>query len=103
MPTRYRRVLDGCRADASFIAGMIIEKFAYHQPLYRQHVNPPDAGINVSLGWVTKLIPAAVSLIEPIFVAQLDSVQLSCVIATNETPIKAGCISPPQSSRPRRL
>lgn len=31
-------VLDGCRADVSFIAGMIIDKFAYHQPLYRQHV-----------------------------------------------------------------
>lgn len=28
-------VLDGCRADVSFIAGMIIDKFAYHQLRYR--------------------------------------------------------------------
>ena len=32
-------VIEGCRADVSFIAGTIIDKFAYHQPLYRQHVN----------------------------------------------------------------
>ncbi|MBC7501388.1 MAG: IS66 family transposase, partial [Herminiimonas sp.] len=37
-------VIDGCRADVSFIAGMIIDKFAYHQPLYRQHVKLQDAG-----------------------------------------------------------
>ena len=87
-------VLDGCRADVSFIAGMIIDKFAYHQPLYRQHVKLQDAGINVSRAWVTKLMPAAVSLIEPIFDAQLDSIRLSRVIAMDETPIKAGRAGP---------
>jgi hypothetical protein len=56
-------VLDGCRADVSFIAGMIIDKFAYHQPLYRQHVKLQDSGINVSRAWITKLMPAAVSLV----------------------------------------
>lgn len=29
-------VLDGCRADVSFIAGMIIDEFAYYQPLCHQ-------------------------------------------------------------------
>lgn len=53
-------VLDGCRADVSFIAGMIIDKFAYHQPLYRQHVKLQDSGTNVSRAWITKLMPAAV-------------------------------------------
>jgi transposase len=70
-------VLDGCRADVSFIAGMIIDKFAHHQPLYRQHVKLQDSGINVSRAWLTKLMPAAVSLLEPIFNAQLASVRRS--------------------------
>jgi transposase len=83
-------VLDGCRADVSFIAGMIIDKFAYHQPLYRQHVKLQDSGINVSRAWITKLMPVAVSLVEPIFNAQLESVRRSRVIAMDETPIKAG-------------
>ena len=87
-------VIDGCRADVSFIAGMIIDKFAYHQPLYRQHVKLRDCGINVSRPWLTKLMPAAVSLLEPIFNAQLDSVRRSRVIAMDETPIKAGRAGP---------
>lgn len=87
-------VLDGCRADVSFIAGMIIDKFAYHQPLYRQHVKLQDSGINVSRAWITKLMPAAVSLVEPIFNAQLESLRRSRVIAMDETPIKAGRAGP---------
>lgn len=87
-------VLDGCRADVSFIAGMIIDKFAYHQPFYRQHVKLHDSGINVSRAWITKLMPAAVSLVEPIFNAQLESVRRSRVIAMDETPIKAGRAGP---------
>ncbi len=31
-------------AGVSFIAGVIIDKFAYHQPLYRQHVELQDYG-----------------------------------------------------------
>lgn len=87
-------VLDGCRADVSFIAGMIIDRFSYHQPLYRQHVKLQDSGINVSRAWITKLMPSAVSLVEPIFDAQLDSVRRSRVIAMDETPIEAGRAGP---------
>ncbi|MFS2004588.1 hypothetical protein ACEN9F_13280 [Duganella sp. CT11-25] len=32
--------------DVGFIAGMIIDKFAYHQPLYRQYVKLQDSGIS---------------------------------------------------------
>jgi transposase len=87
-------VLDGCRADVSFIAGMIIDKFAYHQPLYRQHVKLQDSGINVSRAWLTKLMLAAVSLLEPIFNAQLESVRRSRVISMDETLIRAGRAGP---------
>jgi transposase len=83
-------VIDGSRADVSFIAGMIVDKFAYHQPLYRQHTKLGDSGIKVSRGWLTKLMPRAVALFEPIFDAQLDSIRASRVKAMDETPIKAG-------------
>jgi transposase len=39
-------------------------------------------------------MPTAVSLLEPIFNAQLESVQRSRVIAMDETPIKAGRAGP---------
>jgi len=87
-------VIDGCRADVSFIAGMMVDKFAYHQPLYRQHTKLGDSGIKVSRGWLTKLMPSAVTLIEPIFDAMLDSIRSSRVISMDETPIKAGRAGP---------
>ena len=83
-------VIEGSRADVSFIAGMIVDKFAYHQPLYRQHTKLSDAGFKVSRAWLTKLMPKAVALLEPIFEAQLDSIRASRVKVMDETPMKAG-------------
>ena len=30
-------MLESSLADVSFLDGMLVEKFCYHQPLYRQH------------------------------------------------------------------
>jgi len=40
-------VLDKCAADVSLLAGMLIDKFSYHLPLYRQHQRLQQAGISV--------------------------------------------------------
>ena len=73
---------------------MIIDKFAFHLPLYRQHQRLVDAGINVSRAWLTQLMQASASLLEPIHAAQLDSIRASRVKAMDETPIKAGRAGP---------
>jgi transposase len=83
-------VIEGSRADVSFIAGMMTDKFLYHMPLYRQHKKMADAGIRVSRPWPIQLMQASVALLEPIFDAQLESVRASRVKAMDETPIKAG-------------
>jgi hypothetical protein len=36
-------VIDGSRADVSFIAGLMVDKLVYHLPLYRQHLRLRDA------------------------------------------------------------
>jgi hypothetical protein len=87
-------IIDGSRADVSFIAGMLVDKFMYHQPLYRQHQRLHDSHINVSRPWLTQLTQKTVMLIEPVFDAQLDSVRASRVKAMDETPIKAGLAEP---------
>ena len=46
-------VIEGSRADASFLAGLLRGKFDYHQPLYRQHRRLIDCGIDVSRPWLT--------------------------------------------------
>ena len=87
-------VIEGSRADVSFIAGMMVDKFAFHMPLYRQHQRLRDAGINVARPWLTQLMQAAGALLEPIHDAQLESIRASRVKVMDETPIKAGRAGP---------
>ena len=83
-------VLEGSRADVSFVAGLLVDKFAYHLPLYRQHQRLTDAGIAVSRPWLTQLAQRGIGLLEPIYAAQFASIRSSQVKAMDETPIKAG-------------
>jgi transposase len=83
-------VIEGSRADVSFLAGLLREKFDYHQPLYRQHRRLTDTGIDVSRPWLTQLTQQSIGLIEPIYDAQFDSILQSRVKTMDETPIKAG-------------
>jgi transposase len=83
-------VLEGSRADVSYLAGLLLEKFTYHAPLYRQHQRLQDNGIRVTRPWLTQLTQQSIGLLEPVYAAQLDSVRTSRVIAMDETPIKAG-------------
>ena len=80
----------GTIADVSFVAGLLVEKFVYHQPLYRQHQRLARDGITLARGILTNLVHRGISLIEPIYTAQLRSVLQSQILAIDETPIKAG-------------
>src|ERR1700722_6714705 len=59
-------VLQGSRADVSFGAGLLMDKFAWHLPLYRQHQRLEACGIKVSRPWLTQLAQALISLLTPI-------------------------------------
>ena len=41
-------VLKRTAVDVIFLAGMLVDKFRYHLPLYRQHQRLLDGGIRVS-------------------------------------------------------
>lgn len=83
-------VLEGSRADVSFAAGLLMDKFAWHLPLYRQHQRLAAAGITVSRQWLTQLAQQSISLLAPIYEAQFSSIRQSRVKTMDETPIKAG-------------
>ncbi|NJL18353.1 MAG: IS66 family transposase [Nitrospira sp.] len=83
-------VIDGSRADVSFLAGLLVDKFVYHMPLYRQHQKLGDGGIQISRPWLTQLAHKTIALLEPIHAAQLASIRRSRVISMDETGIKAG-------------
>lgn len=85
-------VIEGSRAEVSFIAGVVVDKFAWHLPLYRQHQRLLAAGFKLSRAWLTLLVQQAAQLLQPIYEAQLESIRTSRVKAMDETPIKAGRI-----------
>ena len=59
-------VLDHAQVDVSFLAGLLVDKFVYHTPLYRQHQRLIDEGIVVSRSTLDKWARDAIALLEPI-------------------------------------
>jgi transposase len=83
-------VLDNSIADVSFLVGMLVDKFLYHLPLYRQHQRLKLSGIELSRGTLTNLSKRSIELLRPIAEAQLAHILQSQVLSMDETPIKAG-------------
>jgi len=83
-------VLDRSLADVSLLVGLLVDKFQFHLPLYRQHQRIDQAGITLSRATLTNMVKRAIDLLRPIVEAQLQNVLRSRVLAMDETPIKAG-------------
>ena len=89
-PRAPASVLPGSYADVSLLAGLLVDKFRYHLPLYRQHQRLAAAGITVSRASLTSWVHRAAALLEPICEAQLASIVSGRIVAMDETPIRAG-------------
>ena len=83
-------IFEGSLADVSLLAGLLVDKFVYHLPLYRQHQRLADAGITLSRATLTHYVQRSIDLLRPIYDAQWRHVLQSKVLAMDETPIKAG-------------
>jgi len=83
-------VIEKSFADVSFLVGLLIDKFLYHLPLYRQHQRLQDSGIRLARATLTNLVHRSLMLLEPIYEAHVRSILESQVLAMDETPIRAG-------------
>ena len=83
-------VLDHAQVDVSFLAGMLVDKFVYHTPLYRQHQKLLDEGIVVSRSTLDRWAREAIELLRPICVAVRATILAGSRLKVDETPIKAG-------------
>jgi transposase len=83
-------VLEKSYADVSLLAGLLVDKFRYHLPLYRQHQRMKAAGITVARSSLSNWVHRSIDFLEPIYLAHLDSILRSSVLAMDETPIRAG-------------
>ncbi len=89
-PPALPSVLEKSYADVSVLAGLVIDKFQYHLPLYRQHQRMKAAGVTISRSTLSNWVHRLIELLEPIYMAQLRSILQSKVLAMDETPIRAG-------------
>ena len=83
-------IFDRSIVDVSFLAGMLVDKFVYHNPLYRQHQKIQANGFKLARSSLTNWTKRSIELLEPVYQAQLDHILQSKVLAMDETPIKAG-------------
>lgn len=88
--TAPANVLDKSIADVSFLVGLLIDKFLYHLPLYRQHQRIENNGIKIARSSLTNWVKRSIELLKPIYNSQLEHILLSKILAMDETPIKAG-------------
>ena len=83
-------IFDKSIVDVSFLSGMLVDKFVYHNPLYRQHQKLQSNGFKLARSTLTNWTKRSIELLEPIYQAQLEHILQSNVLAMDETPIKAG-------------
>lgn len=83
-------VLERSVADVSLLAGLLLDKFLYHLPLYRQHQRLAACGVQVGRGTLSTWVHRCAELLRPLHDAQLASILASAVLAMDETPLKAG-------------
>jgi transposase len=74
----------------SVIAGLLIDKFRYRFPLYREHQPMQAAGLTISRSSLSNWVHRTIGLLTPIYHSQLDSILHSRILAMDETPIRAG-------------
>ena len=77
-------------ADVSLLVGLLIAKFLYHQPLYRQHQALLLDGVTLSRSTLTNYVHRTAQLLQPIYDAMLKNMLMSKVLSIDETPTKAG-------------
>jgi len=101
-PPAPQNVLDGCYADVSLLAGLMVDKSVYHLPLNRQHQRMRDAGVTLSRSTLLNYVERGIELLTPIANAMQRNILRGRYIAMDEVPHKVGRTQAGKSSTSRR-
>lgn len=83
-------IFSGCYADTIFVVGMLIDKFQWHLPLYRQQQMIEDAGIYLPRSTLSNWVIRAGEILKPVYDELLKSIKESRVISMDEVPLRVG-------------
>jgi len=89
-PAAVEGVLGQAQVDVSALADILVEKFVYHMPLYRQHQKLQDEGFKLSRNTLGNWVEASIELLRPITEALKEELLGGSYLKIDETAIKAG-------------
>jgi transposase len=82
------RPLEGCKASASLLAYLLIQKYLFHLPLYRQEEAFQQAGLFIARSTLCDWVLKAAFALNPIACAIEEMIRAGPVLQLDDTPIK---------------
>lgn len=81
------RICEAGYLGDSIIAGMLVDKFCYHLPEYRQAKMFKERGIDIPTSTINRVLHQAVEALYPIYYAQMKAVLKSSYVHMDESTI----------------
>ena len=78
----------GSEFDESLMAKIVVDKCAYHLPLYRQEEKMHHLGIGLSRQTLCWLYMRSAEVLDPLYDLMVDNVRHGGVLFTDDTPVK---------------
>ena len=81
-------ILPGCMAGESLLSQIIVDKFLYHIPEYRQAKRFKELGVDVTTSSINRWVHAIADKLYPLYIAQMTRVLSTNYIQVDETTHK---------------
>jgi transposase len=78
-------ILPGCMAGESLLSQLIVDKFLYHLPEYRQAKRFKELGVEIPTSSINRWVHATADKLYPLYVAQMQRVLSANYIQVDET------------------
>ena len=81
-------ILRGCIAGESLLSQIIVDKFLYHIPEYRQAIRFKELGVDITTSSINRWVHAIADKLYPLYIAQMKRVLATNYIQVDETSHK---------------
>ncbi len=81
-------ILTGCIAGESLLSQIIVDKFLYHIPVYRQAKHFKEIGVDIAISSINRWVYALADKLYPLSIAQMRRVLSTNFIQVDETTHK---------------
>lgn len=98
-PPRPAGLVEGNRYDTSIAAEIVVGKYAYHLPIYRQQDWFAGSGWLPQRSTLLNIQASAAYVLEPLYLHYADQARTAAVLATDETNVML--LLPPEIPAPR--